>query len=227
MWPDWPLRVLIIDELATLTMGNKKLAETLTRIASQGRKSAHTIIAATQHPSVEVVPQILRSQFVNVLGLRVQRPEQNNVFFGQGVQRAAGIDLSKISKDHRGRGVWNDGTQFTHVRTFGLWETPTTTTGSGDGPTQPAPGRPSESSTVRSTAPLTTPLQLVPESELVPQDRFWRVLDKAPPQGFTVAELAERSAVPLDTVYRWVKNPRVAEVRSIRPKTYAMARRAA
>ncbi len=120
----WPMRVLIIDELASLALrGDKKqrdhFAETLHSIASKGRKSNDCLIAATQHPSVDVIPQLVRGQMTNVLGLRMARREQGRQVFGDGV--VADWDLSRIPADRPGQGVWFNGTDFTMARTAGLY----------------------------------------------------------------------------------------------------------
>jgi FtsK/SpoIIIE family len=72
----WPMRVLVIDELASLTLWGSRTQQTdtanlLHSITAKGRKSNDVVIAATQHPSTAVLPTLVRGQFTNVFGLRV------------------------------------------------------------------------------------------------------------------------------------------------------------
>jgi FtsK/SpoIIIE family len=120
----WPMRCLVVDELASLalwgsTAQQRDTANLLHSIAAKGRKSNDVIIAATQHPSTAVLPQLVRGQFTNILGLRVGRREQTRQVFGDGM--VGQWDLSQISADHPGRGIWSNGSGMTPVRTAGLW----------------------------------------------------------------------------------------------------------
>jgi DNA segregation ATPase FtsK/SpoIIIE-like protein len=60
---DLPRLVLVIDELAEMTLSTPECVTTLIRVAQLGRAAKLNIIAATQRPSVDVCPGTLKTNF--------------------------------------------------------------------------------------------------------------------------------------------------------------------
>jgi hypothetical protein len=103
-----PLHLLICDELAFFTANenakDKKVFIDLFRdIVARGRAAGILVIAATQKPSVDVVPSAIRDLFPYKLALRSNTPQASDTILGQG-WASAGADASTIPPSQRGVG---------------------------------------------------------------------------------------------------------------------------
>jgi hypothetical protein len=103
-----PLHLLICDELAFFTANEnaadkKKFSDLLRDIVARGRAAGVLVVAATQKPSVDVVPSAIRDLFPFKLALRSNTPQASDTILGQG-WAAAGADASTIPAGQRGVG---------------------------------------------------------------------------------------------------------------------------
>jgi hypothetical protein len=116
--------VLLLDELAMLTHKQRphssQVMPILDDCLARGRKPAFTVIAATQHPEVAVLPTLLQSQFTHTIGLRTEYRRQTNTILGEGAL-GDGWDLSTIPEDQPGRGLWKAGPRITPIRCAGAY----------------------------------------------------------------------------------------------------------
>lgn len=98
-----PLFLVVIDELANFTMPypNKKLGQgvvsALAQIAAKGPAAGVVLVMATQHPSVDVVPSIIRNNVSMRIAFRVASPQASNIVLGQGMAKQ-GFDASSIMR---------------------------------------------------------------------------------------------------------------------------------
>ena len=230
--PRYTTRILVIDELASLMLyGDKPRRDETQRvlgsIMAKGRKSADSVIAATQHPSTEVIPSLIRTQFTHILGLRVMRPEQHNVIFGEGAKRHHGYDLSDISPEQPGRGVWFDGSKMTPVRTFGLWgEALQAVTDPRNHPLRADPPLQANGSVPPPISPSNV-LSLVtsaPSEPTTNEQKFKRALEEAR-HPLTVKQIAQAAGIPLRSAYDYTGLPYVEKVDHVQPATYRLKRR--
>jgi S-DNA-T family DNA segregation ATPase FtsK/SpoIIIE len=126
-WPRWSLRVLVIDELSALTYSSRLPRQqrldnlsALEDLLTKGRKTLDVVIAATQFPTAEVIPTLIRGQFTRRVGFRVEESAQTNVILGGGTL-GRGIDLAAIPEEHKGRGYLKSGSSIVGLRAVGLW----------------------------------------------------------------------------------------------------------
>lgn len=123
----FPLRVLVIDELAQVLeqpgKPGKDAADDLWRIQSVGRKAGHAVIAATQDPRAEIVQSRIRALFSHTLALRCRTVTESNVILGPGM-KDAGWDASKLPAGQPGRGFWASGADVREVRVFRAYGPP-------------------------------------------------------------------------------------------------------
>jgi len=87
---EFPLNVLIVDELADLITGvekkeSEKVNRLLTNILRQGRAAGYVVIGATQSPLKEAVP--CRDDFITKVGLRM-RSSLVDILMGTGAKEA-------------------------------------------------------------------------------------------------------------------------------------------
>lgn len=122
-----PLYLIVIDELAnyTLPFPNKKLGQgvvsALAQIAAKGPAAGVVLVMATQHPSTDVVPSIIRNNVSMRVAFRVATPQASNIVLGQGMAKR-GFDASTILRGEE-RGVafaYLDGHHPRKVRAYKL-----------------------------------------------------------------------------------------------------------
>lgn len=131
--PDFPLMVVVVDELAEYTDDGEKedpdnkqsptlgsiFSDRLTRIASLGRAAGIVLISATQEPRYDVVPPKLRNKFVFRWALRCQRPSQLDIILGEGWREDA--PAHKITAAEKGMGyLLHEGAQPVRTQAFYL-----------------------------------------------------------------------------------------------------------
>lgn len=105
-----PLICVFIDELAVyLTGGEKQLQDkfgkVLTDLLARGRAAGVSVYAATQRPSTDVVPSLLRDNFQTRIAMRTMSPSSSDVILGQG-WASLGFSSSEISKSKAGVGLF-------------------------------------------------------------------------------------------------------------------------
>jgi hypothetical protein len=122
---DLPLHVLICDELALYAQDPDKtqrglFVEQLRDLISRGRAAGIIVIAATQKPSVDVIPSMIRDLMAMRLALRCTTPQASDTILGQG-HATAGADASTIPIQERGVGyLLSEGEHPTRVKAFYL-----------------------------------------------------------------------------------------------------------
>jgi hypothetical protein len=107
----FPLRLVVIDEMAVFTTGlgrdEKKLAEEcsnlLRDLVSRGRAAGIIVVSATQKPSSEIVPTALRDLFGFRWALRCSTPQASDTILGSG-WATQGFTASTIDGKDRGVG---------------------------------------------------------------------------------------------------------------------------
>jgi hypothetical protein len=106
----FPLRLVVIDELAIFTMGageDKKLAaefsNLLRDLVSRGRAAGIIVVAATQRPSSDIVPTSLRDLFGFRWAMRCPTPQASDTILGSG-WATQGFTASSIDGKDRGVG---------------------------------------------------------------------------------------------------------------------------
>lgn len=105
-----PMICVFIDELAVyLTGGEKslqdKFGKILTDLLARGRAAGISVYAATQRPSTDVVPSVLRDNFQYRIAMRTMNPSSSDVILGQG-WASLGFSSSEISKGTPGVGLF-------------------------------------------------------------------------------------------------------------------------
>jgi hypothetical protein len=106
----FPLRLVVIDELAVFTAGlggeDKKLAAECSNLfrdlVSRGRAAGIIVVGATQKPSSDIVPTALRDLFGFRWAMRCSTPQASDTILGSG-WATQGFTASSI--DGRDRGV--------------------------------------------------------------------------------------------------------------------------
>jgi hypothetical protein len=105
---DLPLHIVLVDELAFYLQHPPKkqcdeLTELLRDLVARGRAAGIIVIAATQKPSVDVIPSKLRDLFGFRFALRCNTPQASDTILGQG-WATDGNDASTIPGGQRGVG---------------------------------------------------------------------------------------------------------------------------
>lgn len=103
--PSAPAIVLFVDELASLTTDiplkaeRDRLTKALTTLARVARKTAITLVLATQTPDVSVVPSQLRNNMQIRVCFRVMSGEQGKTILGE---YATGLDWTALHPNRPG-----------------------------------------------------------------------------------------------------------------------------
>jgi hypothetical protein len=102
------LQVVVVDELAFyLNVGDRKarqeFAELLRDLVARGRAAGIIIIAATQKPSVDIIPSALRDLFGFRWAMCCSTPAASDTILGQG-WASRGYSAAEIDSGHRGVG---------------------------------------------------------------------------------------------------------------------------
>jgi hypothetical protein len=119
------LHVLVIDELALYVAGvDKKLAarfaELLRDVVARGRAAGIIVLAATQKPSIDIVPSALRDLFGFRWALRCATREASDTVLGSG-WASQGYSAADIDPGRRGVGLLlHEGGIPVRLRTFHL-----------------------------------------------------------------------------------------------------------
>jgi hypothetical protein len=120
-----PLHLLICDELAFFTANEnakdkKQFIDLFRDIVARGRAAGVLVIAATQKPSVDVVPSAIRDLFPFKLALRCATPPASDTILGQG-WASEGADASTIPAKQRGVGyLLSEGARPERVKGYRL-----------------------------------------------------------------------------------------------------------
>jgi len=108
---EWPRIVVVVDELAMLTLGGPRDATNrLIDLAQVGRKVRIGLVLATQSPKASVVPMLCREQMAVRIALRTAEPEQTDCILG--TQR---VPAHHLPHDQPGR-AWVLTTSGEHVQ---------------------------------------------------------------------------------------------------------------
>jgi hypothetical protein len=102
------LQVVVVDELAFyLNVGDRKarqeFAELLRDLVARGRAAGIIVIAATQKPSVDIIPSALRDLFAFRWAMSCSTPAASDTILGQG-WASRGYSAAEIDSGHRGVG---------------------------------------------------------------------------------------------------------------------------
>jgi hypothetical protein len=102
------LQVVVVDELAFyLNVGDRKaraeFAELLRDLVARGRAAGIIVIAATQKPSVDIIPSALRDLFGFRWAMCCSTPAASDTILGQG-WASRGYSAAEIDSGHRGVG---------------------------------------------------------------------------------------------------------------------------
>lgn len=119
-WPagdDRPRLVVVIDELAELTLGpeSKEIVNTLQSILAMGRAAGVLLIDATQRPDATVVPTILRDNHRLRICLGTESAEATKMILGP---EAGKVPCHQIPETQPGRGWIRIDREFTEFRSF-------------------------------------------------------------------------------------------------------------
>ena len=104
-----PNVVAVVDEVAyySATIGRKQDQEEFSRllrdVVARGRAAGVIVVAATQRPSVDIVPTSLRDLFGYRLAFRCTTEISSDIILGHGWAKA-GYDASTIAPEDRGVG---------------------------------------------------------------------------------------------------------------------------
>jgi DNA segregation ATPase FtsK/SpoIIIE-like protein len=103
------LHVVVIDELALYVAGTDKkfaqrFAELLRGLVARGRAAGIIVLAATQKPSIDIVPSTLRDLFGFRWALRCATRDASDTVLGAG-WASEGFSASDIAGAHRGVGL--------------------------------------------------------------------------------------------------------------------------
>jgi len=121
----WPLHVLVIDELHEFTVGvgkskarHDEFNDLLRSLIALGRAPGISVIAATQKPTVDVVPSVVRANFPCAIAFRCRDSYSSDTILGQGMAHN-GFDASTIGEPG---GAWlmGESTNPVRMRTFNL-----------------------------------------------------------------------------------------------------------
>jgi hypothetical protein len=119
------LHVVVIDELALYVAGiDKKLAsrfaELLRDLVARGRAAGIIVLAATQKPSIDIVPSALRDLFGFRWALRCATREASDTVLGSG-WASQGFSAADIDPSRRGVGLLlHEGGSPVRLRSFHL-----------------------------------------------------------------------------------------------------------
>ena len=102
------LQVVVVDELAFyLNVGDRKarqeFAELLRDLVARGRAAGIIVLAATQKPSVDIIPSALRDLFAFRWAMSCSTPAASDTILGQG-WASRGYSAAEIDTGHRGVG---------------------------------------------------------------------------------------------------------------------------
>ena len=102
------LQVVVVDELAFyLNVGDRKarqeFAELLRDLVARGRAAGVIVLAATQKPSVDIIPSSLRDLFAFRWAMSCSTPAASDTILGQG-WASRGYSAAEIDTGHRGVG---------------------------------------------------------------------------------------------------------------------------
>lgn len=78
--------VFVVDELADIVMQddkNQTIVKTLSRIAQKGRSAKIHMVLATQYPSADILPPVLRANIPSRAGLTVSKDYESKVVLGE------------------------------------------------------------------------------------------------------------------------------------------------
>lgn len=103
--------VVVIDELADIITGNKKVMNLLLKIVQKSRAAGVHVIAATQRPSVDIVSGTVKANFPGRLAFKVSSRQDSTTILGNmGAERLLGKGdfLYRISPGifKRGQGAY-------------------------------------------------------------------------------------------------------------------------
>ncbi|MHB1905372.1 MAG: FtsK/SpoIIIE domain-containing protein [Acidimicrobiales bacterium] len=119
------LRVVVIDELALYVAGTDKksaqrFAELLRDLVARGRAAGIIVLAATQKPSIDIVPSTLRDLFGFRWALRCATRDASDTVLGAG-WASEGFSASNLNSARRGVGLLlHEGGVPVQLRTFHL-----------------------------------------------------------------------------------------------------------
>lgn len=117
------LHVLFIDELAFFVTGGKKadrdvVLDLLRDLIQRGRAAGIIVVAATQRPSADVIPTMIRDLFGYRWALRCSTPSSSDMVLGAG-WASQGYSAAKIDAAMRGVGLLlHEGGRPIRLRTF-------------------------------------------------------------------------------------------------------------
>ena len=116
------LVLVVVDELVLYLQGPKArreaFAEALRDVVARGRAAGIVVVAATQKPSVDVVPSAIRDLFGYRLALRCSTRDASDTVLGSG-WAAQGYSASDVDAATRGVGWWlAEGTLPRRIRCF-------------------------------------------------------------------------------------------------------------
>jgi hypothetical protein len=102
------LQVVVVDELAFyLNVGDRRarqeFAELLRDLVARGRAAGIIVLAATQKPSVDIIPSALRDLFAFRWAMSCSTPAASDTILGQG-WASRGYSAAEIDTGHRGVG---------------------------------------------------------------------------------------------------------------------------
>ncbi len=99
-----PRLVLVVDEMADLTMSNRETQEFIIRLAQMARAAGIHLIMATQRPSVDVVTGLIKANFPSRISFRVsQGVDSRTILDSNGAEQLLGNgDMLFLSPGHQG-----------------------------------------------------------------------------------------------------------------------------
>jgi DNA segregation ATPase FtsK/SpoIIIE, S-DNA-T family len=99
-----PRLILVVDEMADLTMSNRETQEFIIRLAQMARAAGIHLIMATQRPSVDVVTGLIKANFPSRISFRVsQGVDSRTILDSNGAEQLLGNgDMLFLSPGHQG-----------------------------------------------------------------------------------------------------------------------------
>jgi len=99
-----PKLVLVIDEMADLTISNRETQEFIIRLAQMARAAGIHLLVATQRPSVDVVTGLIKANFPSRISFRVsQGVDSRTILDSNGAEQLLGNgDMLFLSPGHQG-----------------------------------------------------------------------------------------------------------------------------
>jgi S-DNA-T family DNA segregation ATPase FtsK/SpoIIIE len=99
-----PRLILVVDEMADLTMSNRETQEFIIRLAQMARAAGIHLIMATQRPSVDVVTGLIKANFPSRMSFRVsQGVDSRTILDSNGAEQLLGNgDMLFLSPGHQG-----------------------------------------------------------------------------------------------------------------------------